>query len=188
MGEDGGEINSSLFKREVKKARKYFIDNRQVCLLHWKVRDRARDLLEKLCLTINEIISGNHVQAENKEAEAQSSRTLLEQADLYFELIRKTNVQFENNQPISQILDITLIQLEDTLKRFRKLTSSGNCTELDKQVLFDRIAAAEQFYLLLGSHSTCLFYTKNEVYQKLKSTTYKACCVCGIKCSVADMS
>ena len=113
---------------------------------------------------------------------------MLENADQYFELIRKTNVELENNKFISQILDSTLIQLEDTLKRFKQLTMAGNCTGLDKQVFIDRIATSKQFYLILGTHSTSLFYEKNEIYQKLKSRTYKACCVCGIKCSVADES
>ena len=113
---------------------------------------------------------------------------MLEEANLYFEKIRNTNVELENNQRISQILDSTLVQLEDTLKRFIELTTLGNSTELDKQVSLDRVAASEQFYLLLGAHSTSLFYEKNEIYQKLKSRTYKACCVCGIKSPVADES
>ena len=137
---------------------------------------------------MKEIINRNHVQSDSKEPQEQSSGTLLEQADSHFELIRHTNVELENNQRISQILDSTLIQLEDTLQRFRELTTQGNCTELDKQAFFDRISASEQFYLLLGTHSTSLFYEKNEIYQKLKSRIYKACCVCGIKCSVADES
>ena len=110
LKEDGRGINRSLFKREVKRARKHFIDNREVCLLDWKVRDDARELLEKLCLAITEIINGNHDQSPSKEEEAQNSRTLLENADQYFELIRKTNVELENNKFISQILDSTLIQ------------------------------------------------------------------------------
>ena len=65
---------------------------------------------------------------------------------------------------------------------------AGNCTGLDKQDFIDRIATSKQFYLILGTHSTSLFYEKNEIYQKLKSRTYKACCVCGIKSSVADES
>ena len=60
--EDGNGINSSAFNRELKRARKHFIDNREVCLLDWKVRDDARELLEKLCVTIKEIISGNHMK------------------------------------------------------------------------------------------------------------------------------
>ena len=78
--------------------------------------------------------------------------------------------------------------MEDTLKRFNELTTVGNCTELDIQVFCNRIATSEQFYLNLGTHSTSLFYEKNEIYQNLKSRTYKACCVCGIRCSVADES
>ena len=109
---------------------------------------------------IKEIMSGNHVQSDSKGAEVQSSRTLFEQADQYFKQIRKTNIELENNQRISQILDSILIQLKDTLKRFRELTMLGNCAELDKQVFFDYIASAEQFYLLLGTHSTSLFYEK----------------------------
>ena len=188
MLQDSRGINRSLFKREVERAREHFIDNREVCLLDWNVRNDARELLETLCVTIKEIMSGNHVQSDSKGAEVQSSRKLLEQANQYFKLIRKTNIELENNQRISQFLDSILIQLEDTLKRFRELTMLGNCAELDKQVFLDYIASAEQFYLLLGTHSTSLFYEKNEIYQKLKSTTYKACCVCGIKCSVADES
>ena len=78
--------------------------------------------------------------------------------------------------------------MEDTLKRFRELTTLGNSLKLDKQFFFDRIEASEQFYIFLGTHSTSLFYEKNEMYENLKSRAYKACCVCGIKCSVADVS
>lgn len=113
---------------------------------------------------------------------------MLKQIQLYFKLIRRTNLELENNKSISQILDSTLIQLEDTLNRFKELTTQGNGTEVDKQIFIDRVAASEQFYLLLGTHSTSLFYEKNEIYQKLKSRTYKACCVCGIKSPVADES
>ena len=188
LAEDGREISCLRFNRELDRAQKHFIDNRDVCLMNWKVRDDARELLEKLCITIKKIISRNHVESDSEEAEALSSRMLLEQANLYFEQVRKTNVDLENNQRISQILDSTLVHLQGTLKQFRELTTHGSCTEVDKQVLFDRIVASEQFYLLLGTHSTSLFYEKNEIYQKLKSRTYKACCVCGVKCSVADES
>ena len=87
LEEDGIEINCSLFKGEVERARKHLIDNRAVCLLDWQVRDDARELLEKLCHTIREIIKGNNVQSASKEAKAQRSGTLVEQAKIYFELI-----------------------------------------------------------------------------------------------------
>ena len=93
----------------MERAQKYYIDNREVCLLDWQVRDDTRELLEKLFVIIKEIISGNLVESDCKEAEAQSSQTLLEQADLYFDLIRKTNVELENNKRISQILDDILM-------------------------------------------------------------------------------
>ena len=116
LQQDSREFNCSLFKLEVERAQKYYVDNREVCLLDWQIRDDARELLEKLCVIIKEIISGNHVESACKETEAQSSRTLLEQADLYFDLIRKTNVELENNKRISQILHSILIQLENVLK------------------------------------------------------------------------
>ena len=93
LQQDRGGISCSLFKREVERAQKYFIDNREVCLLDWQVRDDARELLQKLCVSIKEIISGHLVESDSKEAEAQSSRTLHDQANLYFDLIRKTNVE-----------------------------------------------------------------------------------------------
>ena len=136
------KFNCSLFKREVERAQKYYIDNREVCLLDWQVRDDARELLEKLCVIIKEIISGNLVEPNCKEADAQRSRTLFEKADLFFELIRKTNVELENNKRISQILDNILIQLDNTLKRYRELTTQRNSIKLDKQIFFDRIEAA----------------------------------------------
>ena len=62
LHEDDSGINSSAFNHELKRAQKHFIDNREVCLLEWKVRDDARELLKKLCADIKEIISGNYVK------------------------------------------------------------------------------------------------------------------------------
>ena len=78
LEQDGSGINSSAFNRELKKARKHFIDNREVCLLDRKVRDDARELLEKLCADIKEIISGNYAKSESKEEGAQISRKVAE--------------------------------------------------------------------------------------------------------------
>ena len=182
-------INYSKFNAELERAEKNSLDARDVCLSEWNVRNGTHELLEKLCFTIKEIIRGKIVDSDYKESEGQTSKVLLEEADLHFKLARTKNEEIvENKRRISQILDITLLQLEDTPTRFRELTTSGNCTEVVKQVLCDRVDALVQFYLSLGTHSTSLFYEKNQIYQKLKSKPYRICCVCGIKSPTADES
>ena len=116
-----------------------------------------------------------------------SCKTLLERVDLYFGLLRKNNAS-EGPRRVSQILDNTLVLLEDALSRSKEVISLSNCTEVDKQLFHDRIDALQQFYLTVGTHSTSLFYEKNQIYQNLKTRSYKICCVCGTKNSVADES
>ena len=59
---------------------------------------------------------------------------------------------------------------------------------MDKQLFRDRIDAQYNFYVTLGTHSTSLFYEKNELYENLKARLYRICCVCGTKSSIADES
>ena len=185
---DGGGMTSSLFNREADRSQKHFLDAREVCLTDWEVRNMAQELLNKLCLTMKELISGKDVESDCKDTEVLTSKSLFEQVDLYFRLLRKTNEESESKQQISQILDNTLVILEDELTQMRELRYLDNCTEVDKQLFRDRIDAQYNFYVTLGTHSTSLFYEKHQIYQNLKSRPYKICCVCGIKSSIADKS
>ena len=166
---DGEGMNNSLFKREADRSQKHFLDPREVCLTDWEVRDMAQELLDKLCVTMKELISGKDVESDCKETEVLTSKTLFEQVDLYFRLLRKTNEDSESKQRISQILDNTLVILEDELNQIRDLRCLDNCTEVDKQLFRDRIDAQYNFYVTLGTHSTSLFYEKNQIYENLKS-------------------
>ena len=188
MVQEGSGKSCSNFNAEVERAQKHFLDAREVSLIDWKVRDNTNGLLEKLCISIKEIISKKHVESGCKEREKLSPKTLFEQVDVYFMLLRKSNEELEGTRRVSQLLDNVLLQLEDVLGRFRELSSLGNCKEVDKQVFCDRIDTCEQFYLSVGTDSTSLFYEKNDIYEKLKTKPYRICCVCGIKSLIADES
>ena len=128
------------------------------------------------------------MECDCKETEAVSCKMLFVQIDQYFQLLRSLNEEVEDGRRISQILDNTLVKLQNALTRFRELSNSGSCTKVDKQIFRDRIDAFKQFYVTMGAHSTSLFYEKNEIYQELKNRPYKICCVCGIKTSIVDKS
>ena len=187
LKEDGIRLNH-LFNCEVKRAQNNVSDARKVCLTEWEIRDKAQGLLEKICFLLKEIIRGKHVECDCKKTEVYNCKTLIERVDLYFDLLRKINQKSEGTRRISQILDNTLVSLEDVLGRSREISCLSNCTEVDKQLLHDRIDALQQFYITLGIHSTSLFYEKNEIYENLKTRPYKICCVCGTKNSVVDES
>ena len=186
--EDDKGVNCSLFNHEVERSQKKILDARDVCLSDWEVRDKAQELLEKLCVGIKEIIRGKHVGCDCNKQEVYKCRTCFEYIDLYFKLLKETNKESENGRRVSQLLDNTLFALEGVLKRFRESRCFDVCTEVDQELMCDSINAHEQFYFLLGTHSTSLFYEKNEVYQNLKSRRYKICCVCGTKNSVVNES
>ena len=186
--EDDDKRFNHLFNREVEKAQKYSNDARHTCLTDWEIRDKAQDLFEKLCFSLKEIIKGKHVECDCEKKEVYSCETLVKRVDLYFELLSKINQELEGTRRISQILDNTPILLEDVLKRYREICCLSNCTEVDKQLFLGRIGPCQKFYLTLGTHSTSLFYAKNQLYENLKTRFYKICCVCGTKNSVADES
>ena len=188
MEMDDRGIHCPSFNGEVDNAQKQPVDARRVCLTDWEVRDNARELLEKLCVCMKKIISGKHVGSAGKETEALASKNLFEQADLYLRLLRKANEELESMKRVSQILEHTLLVLEEIFKRFRLPNCLNNFKEVDKQLIRDRIDAHQKFYLTLGTHSTSLFYEKNQIYQNLKSMLYKICCVCGTKNSIPNKS
>ena len=103
-------------------------------------------------------------------------------------MLKKTNKESESGLRVIQVLENNLLVLEDTIKRFKEPSCSESCTEVDKQLIRDTIDVHLQFYLALETHSTSLFYEKNQIYQNLKSRLYKICCVCGTKNSIADES
>ena len=144
--------------------------------------------MAKLCICMKKIISGKHVGSAVEETEAFTNNNLLQQADLCFRLLRKTNEESDNKQRVSQILEHTLRALEDIFNRFRLPSCLDNFKEVDKQLISDRIEAHQKFYLTLGTHSTSLFYEKNQIYQNLKGLLYKICCVCGTKNSIPNKS
>ena len=187
--EKGGRgINSPSFNSEVDRAQKHAVDAREVCLRDWEVRDKVQELLEKLGVCMKKIISGKDVGSATEEKEALTNQNVFQQVDLCFRLLRKTNEESDTKRRVSQILEHTLLVLEDILERFRLPSCLDNCKEVDKQHICDRIEAHKKFYLTLGTHSTSLFYEKNQIYQNLKSRLYKICCVCGTKNSIADES
>ena len=172
----------------MERAQKHAVDPWEVCLKDWEVRDKAQELLEKLLVCIEKIISRKSVGFNFENTEAHSSQSLFNQIDVYFELLRKTNEESESTQRISQILENTVFVLEDIVKRVLSPSYLDSCTEVDKQLIRDRIEAHTKFYLTLGTHSTSLFYEKNQIYQNLKIRPYKVCCVCGIKNSIPNQS
>ena len=60
-------VNCSQFNAEIERAEKNFLDAREVCLSEWNVRDGTHELLEKLCSTMKDIISGKLVDSDCKE-------------------------------------------------------------------------------------------------------------------------
>ena len=188
LQKDDKGISSSSFNREVERAQKHAVDPWEVCLKDWEVRDKAQELLEKLLVCIEKIISRKSVGCDFENTEAHSSKSLFNQIDLYFELLRKTNEESESTLRISQILENTVFVLEDIVKRVLLPSYLDSCTEVDKQLIRDRIEAHTKFYLTLGTHSTSLFYEKNQIYQNLKTKAYKVCCVCGTKSSIPNQS
>ena len=123
---------------------------------------------------MHDIVSAKHEECHCKTTGELCCKTLLKQVDRYFKLIRDKNEDLEGKRSLSQILDDTLVKLGVALKWLIDLISQGNCSEVDKQFFRDRIEALKQFYLTLGSHSTSLFYEKNEIYQRLKLKPYKS--------------
>ena len=186
--EDDGRRFNHLFNIEVKRAQNYSSDARHICLKDWEIRDKAEELLEKLCFSLKELIRGKHVQCDCEKAEVYSCKILVERVNVYLGLLRKINEKSEGTQRISQSLDNTLVLLEDVLIRSKEICCRSNCTEADKQLFLGRIDTFQHFYLTLGTHSTSLFYAKNQLYENLKTRLYKICCVCGTKNSVADES
>ena len=128
------------------------------------------------------------MESDSEETEALSYKSLFEKVNLYLRLLRKTNEESESTRRVSQILETTLFALEDMVKRFIEPSFLDKCSEVDKQLTRDRVEAHQKFYLTLGTHSTSLFYEKNQIYQNLKSRLYKVCCVCGTKNPVDNQS
>ena len=112
-----------------------------MCLISWKVRDDAQELLEKLCNSMHDIVSAKHEECHCKTTGELCCKTLLKQADRYFKLLRDKNEDLEAKRSLSQILADTLVKLEVALKWYIDLISQGNCSEVDKQFFRDRIEA-----------------------------------------------
>lgn len=129
--EDDGRRFNHLFNREVKKAQNYSSDARHICLTDWEIRDKAEELLEKLCFSLKEVIGGKHVECDCEKAEVYSCTILVERVNVYFGLLRKINEESEGTRRISQSLDNTLVLLEDVLIRSREICCLSNCTEVD---------------------------------------------------------
>ena len=188
LKKDNRRISSPSFNQEVERAQKCAIDPREVCLEDWEVRDKAQEMLEKLCACIQEIVNKNNFGCEYEETKTQASKSLFKEVDLFLGLLRKTNEESESARRVSQILESTLFALEDIVERFIEPNCLDNCLEMDKQFIRDRVEAHQKFYQTLGTHSTSLFYEKNQIYQNLKSRMYKVCCVCGTKNPVTNQS
>ena len=121
------------------RAQKLVVDSRKVCLKDWEVRDKAQELLEKLCAIIEKIISRKNLGRDSEEKEELSYKSLFKQVDLYLGLLRKTNEESESTRRVSQILETTLFALKDMVKRFIEPSFLDNCSEVDKQLSRDRV-------------------------------------------------
>ena len=179
---EGGTMMSSksyICDSEVKSAQKYIVDAREVCLIEWELRDRILNDLEVLCTGIKEIVSGNQGIFDCMQHKP-PCKTYFQHIDQYFKLLRDANRELENLQPVSQCLDNTLRCLQH-IYECSKGFKSGKDSKVDKQDMVASINDFLQFYTLLGTHSTSLFYEKNEVYQQLKARSYGICCACGIR-------
>ena len=78
-----------------------------------------------------------------EEKEDFTDNNLFQHADSCFRLLRKTNDESDHKRRVSQILEQTLLVLEDILERFRLSSCLDNCKEVDKQHICDRIEAHE---------------------------------------------
>ena len=106
-------------------------------------------------------------QCEGKEAPI--CNALVKQADRYSKPLREANKDLNNGRYKSQVVDDTLIRLEDICNLFKQLFSTGDCRDVDKHAFHERFESLQEFYVKLGTHSTSLFYEKPSIYEKLKS-------------------
>ena len=181
-------MDSSKFNDEAESARKHYLDARDVCLTAWEVRNDTYLLVEKLCKIIKDIVVGKHEECQCEAKEAPICDALVIQADQYLMELREANKDMNNGRYKSQLVDDTLIRLEDICNLFKQLFSTGDCKDVDKHAFHERIESLREFYLKLGTQGTCLFYEKLSIYEKLKSTLNGVCCVCGIRCLIPEKS
>ena len=128
------------FNAEVERAQKSFVDAREVCLIDWEIRENGRKFFEKLTLNIKQIIRGKHLECHGKETETVSCEMLVDEAKEYTKLIRDINLDFEKNQSVCQILEDTLVNLEDILARFKQLISTKKCTKHDEMAFLESVS------------------------------------------------
>ena len=173
-----------IFNTEVKRAQKYFIDAREACLIEWEVRDMTLSKLEKLCTCMKEMVSGNHgvCNCQNQES---ICKTYMAEAERYLKELRDTNRSLEDARPESQCLDNTLLILQNIYRSLMSL-SWVKGTKMDVEDIVVAIDDLLQFYTLVGTHTTSLFYEKNDIYQKLKARSYAICCTCCIRTPLSE--
>ena len=180
------DSSSHIFDSEVQRAQKYFVDAREACLLEWELRDRIVSDVEVLCTSIKAIISGNHGDCDCMQHKPPCT-TYEQHIDRYLKLLRDANRDLENLQPVSQCLESILRSLQNIYESSKDF-KSGLGRKVDKQDMVSSIDDLLQFYTLIGTHSTCLFYEKNEVYEDLKARSYGICCACGIRTPLPEDS
>ena len=186
---DSGSMSRShsyTFNSEVRRAQKDFIDAREVCLIEWELRDRTLSELENLCTCLKEIVSGNHGVCDCGKQDS-ICKTHMRDAERYLKLLRDANRSLEDLRPVSQCLDKTLLSLQSIYRSSVNL-SWVKGRNVDVQDIVDSIDDLLQFYTVLGTHTTSLFYQKNKVYEKLKARSYAICSTCCIRTPISEDS
>ena len=123
--EDAGRNNLSDFDAEFERARKHFLDSRDVLIKDWELRDNTQGLLEKLGMTVEKLIKGEHVACQCGK-QTTSCNKLREQFDHSLKMLRQANEDLSEGLSISQILKNILVKLDYISKRF------GECVSLVK--------------------------------------------------------
>ena len=181
------KVDEFSFDAEVKRARKDYLDARNVCIIEWELRSSTEEVLEKLVVTIKKAFTREHTDCHcNKDSPI--CEKLLEPAYHYLESLVHANKNIDGGQQVSQLLDYIQVQVYGTCQRLRGCTLFGKSEEVDEKDVVDCIDDLLNFYLKLGTHDTSLFYEKNRVYEDLKTRHHRICCVCGIRTLLPEKS
>ena len=176
----GTNVDEFNFDAEVERARKDYLDARNVCITDWELRNRTGELLEKLDVTIKKAVTQNHVDC-NCNRDSPICKKLLEPAFDYLNSLGHANQDNDDGMQVSQLLEYIQVEVYGICQRLRKYTNFDKSEEVDEKEVVDSIGEVLDFYLKLGTHDTSLFSEKNSVYQDLKNREHRICCVCGLR-------
>ena len=106
-----------------------------------------------------------------------------------FELVREGNrLEDEWNKYISELVFDTMLGLSKLMDRLTIALNRQACAKEEVNEILGLVKVIKQYYVTYGCHDTKVFFEKNEIYDNLKSRTYRTCCVCGVRRMVPENS